>query len=114
LSSDHAAQHSRIRDRFTRTADQFSRFALSTRSKEAEHLAALVSPRGTEIALDLACGPGTFANAFALGTRFLIGFDLTPAMLRRARPYLRGGVYLALRGEGRRRPSGPADAILAT
>ncbi|HLC30934.1 MAG TPA: DMT family transporter [Dehalococcoidia bacterium] len=25
-----------------------------------------------------------------------------------------GGVYLALRGEGRRRPSGPADAILAT
>jgi len=85
LSSDHAAQHSRIRDRFTRTADQFSRFALSTRSKEAEHLAALVSPRGTELALDLACGPGTFANAFAPRTRFLIGFDLTPAMLDRAR-----------------------------
>jgi len=78
-------QHARVRDRFTRTADQFSRFALSTRSKEAEHLAALVSPRGTELALDLACGPGTFANAFAPRTRFLFGFDLTPAMLDRAR-----------------------------
>ena len=85
MSSDHAAQHSRVRDRFTRTADQFSRFALSTRSKEAEHLAAFVSPRGTELALDLACGPGTFANAFAPRTRFLVGFDLTPAMLDRAR-----------------------------
>ena len=87
MSSDPAArtQHSRVRDRFTRTADQFSRFSLSTRTAEAEHLVALVSPRGTELALDLACGPGTFANAFAPGTRFLFGFDLTPAMLDRAR-----------------------------
>ena len=85
VPSDHTTQHSRIRDRFTRTADQFSRFALSMRAAEVEHLAGLVSPRGTELALDLACGPGTFANAFAPRTRFLFGFDLTPAMLDRAR-----------------------------
>ena len=86
LSSDPAqSQISRVRDRFTRTADQFSRFALAKRSAEAEHLAQLVSPRGAELALDLACGPGTFSFPFASRTRFLFGFDLTPAMLHRAR-----------------------------
>jgi len=86
LMPDHlATQHDLVRDRFTRTADQFSRFALTTRSKEADHLAALVSPRGTELALDLACGPGTFTHAFATRTRQLLAFDITPAMLHRAR-----------------------------
>lgn len=85
MPGDSATQHSLVRDRFTRTADQFSRFALTTRSAEAEHLAALVSPRGSELALDLACGPGTFTHAFAPRTRHLVAFDITPAMLHRAR-----------------------------
>jgi len=84
MPGDSATQHDLVRDRFTRTAEQFSRFALTTRSKEADHLAALVSPRGTELALDLACGPGTFTHAFAPRTRHLFAFDITPAMLHRA------------------------------
>ncbi len=85
MPGDPATQHSLVRERFTRTAEQFSRFALTTRSEEAEHLAALVSLRGGELALDLACGPGTFAQAFAPRTRHLFALDITPAMLDRAR-----------------------------
>lgn len=75
----------RVRSRFTRTAKQFARFALSTRSDEAERLARLAAPRGDGLALDLACGPGTFTRAFAPRVRFIYGLDLTPAMLDEAR-----------------------------
>jgi ubiquinone/menaquinone biosynthesis C-methylase UbiE len=78
-------QLDRVRDRFTRTASVFADFAISDRSAEAERLAALASPAGNEIALDLACGPGTFARAFAPRVRWICGLDLTPAMLARAR-----------------------------
>jgi ubiquinone/menaquinone biosynthesis C-methylase UbiE len=78
-------QLDRVRDRFTRTASVFADFAISDRSAEAERLAALASPRGDEIALDLACGPGTFARTFAPRVRWICGLDLTPAMLARAR-----------------------------
>ncbi len=75
----------RVRSRFTRTAEQFARFALATRADEAERLAGLAAPRGDELALDLACGPGTFTRAFAARVRFLYALDLTPAMLAQAR-----------------------------
>ncbi len=75
----------RVRDRFTRTAEQFARFALVTRAEEAERLVALARPRGDELALDLGCGPGTFTRAFATRVRFIAGLDLTPAMLEHAR-----------------------------
>lgn len=74
-----------VRSRFTRTAQEFARFALGTRSDEAERLARLAAPRGDEVALDLACGPGTFTRAVALRVRYLYGLDLTPAMLDEAR-----------------------------
>jgi len=75
----------RVRSRFTRTAEQFARFALATRADEAERLARLAAPRGDELALDLACGPGTFTRAFAARVRLLYAVDLTPAMLAQAR-----------------------------
>ena len=74
-----------VRARFTRTAQEFARFALATRSDEAERLAGLAAPCGDEVALDLACGPGTFTRAFASRVRYLYGLDLTPAMLAEAR-----------------------------
>src|SRR5712692_142809 len=74
-----------VRSRFTRTAQEFSRFALATRGDEAERLARLAGPRGDELALDLACGPGTFTRALASRVRHLCGLDLTPAMLEQAR-----------------------------
>ncbi len=78
----------RVRNRFTRTAQTFARFALATRGDEAERLVRLAAPRADEVALDLACGPGTFTRAFAARVRFLHAVDLTPAMLEQAREAL--------------------------
>ncbi len=75
----------RVRDRFTRTAQQFAKFALAKRGEEAERLLRLAAPRGEELALDLACGPGTFLRAFAPRVRFIVGVDLTAAMLAEAK-----------------------------
>ena len=70
-----------VRERFTRTAEQFAKFSLTTRNEEARLLVDLAAPQGTERALDLACGAGTFALAFAPHVQFVAGVDLTPAML---------------------------------
>jgi len=78
-------QRDLVRARFTRTADQFASFSLSQRSAEADRLVALAAPRGDELALDLACGPGTFTRAFAPRVRYIHGLDLTPALLALAR-----------------------------
>ncbi len=78
-------QLDRVRHRFTRTAQRFAAFALTKRREEAVLLARLANLRGDEVALDVACGPGTFIGTFAARTRFLTGVDLTPAMLEQAR-----------------------------
>ncbi len=77
-----------VRERFTRTAQPFARFALGWRSEEAERLAALalgdVPDAAESVGLDVACGPGTFTRAFAARMRFISAVDLTPAMLSEA------------------------------
>ncbi len=78
------SQLDRVRERFTRTAQQFASFSLAKRSAEAEKLVALAAPRGDEAALDLACGPGTFTRAFAPRVRRITGLDLTPALMAHA------------------------------
>lgn len=79
-----ANQLDRVRERFTRTAQQFASFSLAVRAAEAEKLVTLAAPHGDERALDLACGPGTFTRAFAPRVRQITGLDLTPAMLAKA------------------------------
>lgn len=74
----------RVCERFTRTAEEFARFSLTTRAEEAQILVNLTAPRGDERALDLACGPGTFTRAFAPRVKFILGLDLTPAILAQA------------------------------
>ncbi len=78
----------RVRDRFTRTAQRFAQFALGTRGDEAERLVRLaldgLPNAGESLTADLACGPGTFTQAFAPRVRFVIGLDLTPALLAEA------------------------------
>lgn len=78
-------QLDRVRERFTRTAEQFARFSLTTRAEEAELLMQLAAPQETESALDLACGPGTFTCALARGVRWAVALDLTPALMEQAR-----------------------------
>ncbi|HEV2386692.1 MAG TPA: methyltransferase domain-containing protein [Candidatus Acidoferrales bacterium] len=82
---DEREQHQRVRERFTRSADAFLRLAVPHRAGEAETIARLAAPLPGEIALDLACGPGTFTLALARQARLVVGVDLTPAFLERAR-----------------------------
>jgi ubiquinone/menaquinone biosynthesis C-methylase UbiE len=79
-----------IRERFTETVKTFADYALDSRVSEGELLASLATAGidAAEIrswrALDLACGPGTFTRALAARMRFVVGLDLTPALLARA------------------------------
>jgi ubiquinone/menaquinone biosynthesis C-methylase UbiE len=97
-------QLDRVRERFTRTAEQFARFSLATRAEEAELLMELAAPRETERALDLACGPGTFTCALARRVRRAIALDLTLPLMEQARA-------AAVRAELRNVAFGCADAM---
>lgn len=80
------ASHSdRILDQFTRQAAPFAG-AASIRNEEA--LNRIVQWAGTgpeDTVLDVACGPGLLACAFARVAKHATGVDMTPAMLEQAR-----------------------------
>jgi SAM-dependent methyltransferase len=79
----------RVRDRFTDTANTFSAFALARRGEEAarftERVTAGLAHAPELIAVDVACGPGTFTLPLAKRVGKAFGVDLTPAMLDHAR-----------------------------
>lgn len=80
-----ASHNSRILDQFTRQAAPFAA-AAAIRNKEA--LNRIVQWAGTgpdDTVLDVACGPGLLACAFAQIARHATGVDMTPAMLEQAR-----------------------------
>jgi ubiquinone/menaquinone biosynthesis C-methylase UbiE len=81
--------HDKIRERFTETADAFARTVRRTRVEEAEELAeratAGLANADKLLAIDLACGPGTYTRPLAARVRHAIGADLTPAMVEKAR-----------------------------
>ncbi len=74
-----------VRERFTKTAEVFGDYAVAERVAEAESLARLVAARPADVAVDLASGPGTLALRFAKHVRWMCAYDLTPAILLRAR-----------------------------
>ena len=76
---------SRILDQFTRQAVSFAS-APAIRNQEA--LNRIVQWAGTgpdDTVLDVACGPGLLACAFARVAKHATGIDMTPAMLEQAR-----------------------------
>jgi ubiquinone/menaquinone biosynthesis C-methylase UbiE len=81
----HWQQKDLVREQFTRTAQVFGDYALSSREPEAERLARMVLAGERDRAVDIACGPGTLALRFARRVRWVCGLDLTPAILERAR-----------------------------
>jgi ubiquinone/menaquinone biosynthesis C-methylase UbiE len=89
VSSDESRQLELIHKNFTNTAKVFGDFVLKNRAAEADEFADVAIAGAADAAnwraMDLACGPGTFARAIAKHVRFTIGLDLTPAMLLRAR-----------------------------
>ena len=74
-----------VREQFTKTAEVFGDYAVAERVAEAELLARLVSAGPEDLAVDLASGPGTLALRFAKHVRWMCAYDLTPAILMRAR-----------------------------
>ena len=81
--------HEKIRERFTETADTFAKTVRRTRVEEglrlAEHATAGLANADQLLAIDVACGPGTFTRPLAARVRHAIGADLTPAMVEKAR-----------------------------
>src|SRR5579863_1346149 len=88
MSTD-PTHHDKIRERFTETADVFARTTRRTRTEEterlAEHATAGLANADKLLAIDLACGPGTYARPLAARVGRVIGADLTPAMVEKAR-----------------------------
>lgn len=74
-----------ILDQFTRQAEPFSQ-APGIVDQSALNLLVEFSGAGkNDTVLDVACGPGIVACAFAQVARHVTGIDITPAMLDRAR-----------------------------
>jgi len=75
----------RILDQFTRQAVPFAQ-AQAIRNQEAlERIVRMAEAGPEDTSLDVACGPGLLACAFARVVRHAVGIDLTPAMLDQAR-----------------------------
>lgn len=82
MSSGH---RERILDQFTRQAESFAQ-AQAIRSPEAlERIVKMADAGPDDTVLDVACGPGLLACAFARVVRHAAGIDITPAMLDQAR-----------------------------
>ena len=72
------------RESFARQAEDFSRSPLITDPAFLARLVDWSEVTGAESVLDVACGPGLVAAAFAPKVRRVVGVDVTPAMLTRA------------------------------
>ena len=82
--SDVAAEHNRrVTEQFTRQAAPFA--ALHAGDASVQRLVAAADLGATDDVLDVACGPGLVACAFARVAAHVTGVDLTPAMLDQAR-----------------------------
>jgi ubiquinone/menaquinone biosynthesis C-methylase UbiE len=84
--SQAAREHAeRIRDQFTRQAEPFASFRIHSQAESLEWLREELRLSGTERVLDAGCGPGLVACFLAPFVRELVGVDVTPAMLDKAR-----------------------------
>jgi ubiquinone/menaquinone biosynthesis C-methylase UbiE len=79
----------KILKRFTATADVFAESVRTMRVEESARLVELatvgLAQASESLAIDVACGPGTFTRPFASRVRRAVGVDLTPAMIEKAR-----------------------------
>jgi ubiquinone/menaquinone biosynthesis C-methylase UbiE len=82
-------QQQRIVEQFTAQAESFVRAPHVNAADLVARFVAAVAPAGDERAIDIACGPGLLAKAFAPRVRELVGVDLTPAMVEKARAVAR-------------------------
>lgn len=76
-----------VQQQFAKTAEAFSRYAVRDTPEVLAEKVEFARPQPTDLALDVACGPGTLVLALAPRVRFARGMDLTEGMLRQARAF---------------------------
>jgi SAM-dependent methyltransferase len=74
-----------VRDQFTRQSAPFSSAPAIRNEAALKLLLELTNASSSDTVLDVACGPGIVACAFAQVVAHTTGIDLTPAMIERAR-----------------------------
>jgi SAM-dependent methyltransferase len=74
-----------ILDQFTRQAVPFATAAAIRNEDALNRIVKMAQAGPDDTVLDVACGPGLLACAFARVVRYVTGIDLTPAMLEQAR-----------------------------
>jgi SAM-dependent methyltransferase len=74
-----------ILDQFTRQAVPFATAAAIRNEDALNRIVKMAKAGADDTVLDVACGPGLLACAFARVARHVTGIDLTPAMLEQAR-----------------------------
>ncbi len=85
MANDKKAGHQAdILDQFTRQAVPFSNQPAHSQEIFLELLLQMSGVGPADTVLDVACGPGLVALAFAARARHVTGIDLTPAMIARA------------------------------
>ena len=77
--------NSRILDQFTRQASPFAAAAAIRNQEVLDRIVQWAGAGPEDTVLDVACGPGLLACAFARVAKHATGIDMTPAMLEQAR-----------------------------
>jgi ubiquinone/menaquinone biosynthesis C-methylase UbiE len=81
MNSTQAKHNEAIVEQFTQQAVPFSQMATQSELLLLE----MAGVDGDDTVLDVACGPGIVACAFAARARHVTGIDITPAMIEQAR-----------------------------
>jgi SAM-dependent methyltransferase len=79
------SHNSRILDQFTRQAAPFAAAAAIRNQEALGRIVQWAETGPDDTVLDVACGPGLLACAFAKVAKHATGIDMTPAMLEQAR-----------------------------
>jgi ubiquinone/menaquinone biosynthesis C-methylase UbiE len=80
-----SSHNSRILDQFTRQAAPFAAAATIRNQEALDRIVQWAGAGPDDTVLDVACGPGLLACAFARVAKHATGIDMTPAMLEQAR-----------------------------